>query len=117
MQRKTIRNHKDFLTERGALRVSDDCFSIIVKEAKIPADARFGLVTPKKVFKLAVDRNRAKRVIRDWIAFNEKLMLNNLDYIFILREPILHLGRDQGRKKMQLKLKRLEKIYSADVSK
>ena len=105
MKRKTIRDHRDFLTERDAPWTSNAFFLIRLKPAKIPGDARYGLIAPKKVFKLAVHRNRAKRLVRDWIAANEDLMMNNWDYIFVLREPILTLDRDSGRGKMRFKLK------------
>ena len=117
MKRKTIRNHRDFLTERDAPRTSNSAFLIRIKPAKIPGDARYGIIAPKKVFKLAVQRNRAKRLVRDWIAANEDLMMDNWDYIFVLREPILSLNRDSGRGKMRYKLKCLSENYSNDTTK
>lgn len=116
MKRKTIRNHKDFLTERDCPWTSNTFFVIKLKPAKIPGDARYGLIASKKVFKQAVQRNRAKRLIRDWIAANEDLMMDYYDYIFVLREPILHLSRDLGRQKMQKKFNTLKKFYSVDVT-
>lgn len=111
MKRKTIRNHKDFLTGRDGPWVANSFFVIKLKPAKIPGSPRYGLVAPKKVFKLAVMRNRAKRIIRDWIAANEDLMMGYYDYVFVLREPILHISRNRGRHKMELKLNRLAKLY------
>ena len=117
MKRKTIRNHKDFLTEYDSPRVFSPHFIIKIKPAKIPGDARYGLIATKKTFKLAVWRNRAKRVLRDWIAYNEDLMNPDLDYIFILREPIINAVRDEGRLEMKKQLNKMSKIYSHNVSK
>ena len=75
------------------------------------------MIATKKTFRLAVWRNRAKRVARDWIAYNEDVMLDDLDYIFILREPILRAVRDEGRSEMRKQLNKMSKIYSQNVSK
>lgn len=116
MKRKTIRNHNDFLTQRTDPCVMNLFFTVKIKPAKIPGDARYGIIAPKRVFKLATMRNRAKRIVRDWIAANEDLMLDEYDYVFVLREPILYLPRDKGRRKMQLKLRYLAKHYSQNVT-
>lgn len=116
MKRKTIRNHNDFLTQRTDPCVMNLFFTVKIKPAKIPGDARYGIIAPKRVFKLATMRNRAKRIVRDWIAANENLMLDEYDYVFVLREPILYLPRDKGRRKMQLKLRYLAKHYSQNVT-
>ncbi len=110
MKRKTIRNHRDFLTAREDPTVFADCFVAKAKSAKFTDDARFGLVATKKTFRLAVHRNRAKRLLRDWIAFNEDLMLPDMDYIFIARSPILNCNRQDGRAQMSKALKKIAKI-------
>jgi len=110
MKRKTILNHRDFLTVREDPVVFADCFVAKAKSAKFIGDARFGLVATKKTFRLAVHRNRAKRLLRDWIAFNEDLMLPDMDYIFIARSPILDCNREDGRNQMRKALKKIAKI-------
>ena len=112
MKRKTIRNHRDFLTVRETPTARADCFVVKAKSAKFEKDARFGLVVSKKVFKLAVYRNRAKRLLRDWIAFNEDLMLPDMDYIFIARSQILDCKREEGRAQMAKALKQIAKIQN-----
>ena len=112
MKRKTIRNHRDFLTTPNDLMARADCFVVKTKTAKFANDARFGLVASKKVFKLAVHRNRAKRLLRDWIAFNENLMLPDMDYIFIARSQILDCGREDGRLQMEKALKKIAKTQN-----
>ena len=108
MKRKTIRSHRDFLTTEKDPVVSN--FYFIVK-AKLAAkkDARYGIVATKRFFKLAVHRNRAKRLLRDWIAYNEHLMLPNADYIFIARPSIFECSRESGRVKMATLLKKIAK--------
>lgn len=112
MKRKTIRNHRDFLTVREDPFVHTDCFVVKAKSAKFENDARFGIVASKKAFKLAVHRNRAKRLLRDWIAFNEDLMLPDMDYIFIARSSILDCNRDDGRAQMSKALKKIAKTQN-----
>lgn len=108
MKRKTIRKYKDFITLPNDPSVANDYFVTKVKVAAKP-DARYGLVAPKKIFKLAVQRNRVKRLLRDWIAANEDLMLPDFDYIFIARESILDCSRDTGRANMAQALKKISK--------
>lgn len=108
MKRKTIRNHKDFLTTPNDPAVSNDFFITKAKPA-VKRDSRYGIIVSKRSFRLAVQRNRAKRLLRDWIAYNEHLMLPNMDYIFIGRAPILECTREDGRKKMANALKKIAK--------
>lgn len=108
MKRKTIRNHKDFLTTPEDPVVHGFYFIVKSKPA-VKQDSRYGLIASKRVFKLAVARNRAKRLLRDWIAYNESLMLPDKDYIFIARASILDCTREAGRKKMAEALKKISK--------
>lgn len=108
MKRKTIRNHKDFLTAPDDPVVFNHFFITKAKPAA-RKDSRYGIVVSKRTFKLAVHRNRAKRLLRDWIAYNEHLMLPNLDYIFIARMHIFDCNRSDGRKKLANALKKISK--------
>ena len=111
MKRQTIRNHKDFIMPSNTPKIVGHYFVIKARPALKPGDARYGLVVPKSTFKLAVKRNRVKRVLRDWIAFNETLMRDDLDYVFIAFSSILDCTRDIGRKKIKNALRRLAKLY------
>ena len=108
MKRKTIRNHKDFLTTPDDKVVMNHFFITKAKKAA-KKDARYGIIASKRVLKLAVQRNRAKRMLRDWIAFNEDLMLPDMDYIFIAHTAILDCSREIGRHKMKNALKKISK--------
>ena len=74
MKRDTIKKHSDFLAGENDPTARCAYFLVRAKPAKYPNDARYGLIVTKKTFKHAVDRNRAKRLIRDWIAYNEKML-------------------------------------------
>lgn len=101
MIRDTIKNHKDFAAGENDPTGRCAYFLIRAKPAKFPDDARYGLVVTKKSFRYAVTRNRAKRLLRDWIAFNEKLMCPDMDYVFIARRAIVDATRDNGREAMR----------------
>lgn len=107
--RNTIKKHADFLMQENDLTARSAFFLIRAKKAKFPDDARYGLIVTKKTFKHAVDRNRAKRLLRDWIAFNEKFLRDDLDYVFIARRAILETDRESGRTAMKKALYFLRK--------
>ena len=96
MKHKTIRQHRDFITPRDALKMRSECFLLKIKERSIPNETRYGLVASKKVFTTAVARNRAKRVMRAWLTECEDLMNLEMDYIFILNTNILDYPKDLG---------------------
>ena len=109
--RNTIKLHKDFLPQSTDISSQTRWFYARANVAKIPGDARYGLIVTKKMFRHAVDRNRAKRLLRDWIYFNEGLLLPDLDYVFIVRAPILTATREEGRAAMKKALKNIKKQY------
>ena len=83
-------------------------FFVRMKPCAIPNDARYGLMATKKTFKFAIQRNRAKRLLRDWVRFNEGLLLPDMDYVFVARHAILDATRDDGRDAMARALKYLK---------
>ena len=91
--RDTIKNHKDFfMTDSDPVALSP-YFVVRAKMAKFPDDPRYGVMATKRTFKLAVQRNRAKRLLRDWIRFNADLMAPEYDYVFIaVLVYSLHVG-------------------------
>jgi len=109
MKRKTIRNHDDFLTTRDDAHTRSPYFFVKTKLAKYANNPRYGLVASKRVFRHAVERNRAKRLLRDWISFYEHRLLDEFDYIFIANRDILSATRDQGRRIMRRALQRIRR--------
>ena len=100
--RNTIKSHNDFKTDSLCPHATTDLFSIRTKHAKFSDDPRYGLVVSKRNFRLAVQRNRAKRLLRDWIAFAAEHMCPDLDYVFFAKTDILNtdITREMGREKM-----------------
>lgn len=90
-------------------------FFVRMKPCAIPNDARYGVVATKRTFKFATQRNRAKRLLRDWVRFNEALLLPNMDYVFVARHPILDATRDDGRAIMARALTQLKKNPTQDA--
>lgn len=109
MKRDTIKNHADFAMGENDPVAKCAFFLVRVKKAKFPDDARYGMIVTKKTFKHATDRNRAKRLLRDWIAFNERIMRPEWDYVFIIRRAIIDADRTSGRVAMKKALNYLRK--------
>ena len=109
MKRDTIKNHADFVAGENDPTARCAYFLIRAKAAKYPDNPKYGLIVTKKTFKHAVDRNRAKRLIRDWIAHNEKMMRDTWDYIFVIRRDILNADRASGREAMRKAMHYLKK--------
>lgn len=107
--RDTIKNHKDFIMTDENPTAKSASFIIRMKPCVIQGMPRYGVTATKKTFKLAVERNRAKRLLRDWIRFNEKRLRPDMDYVFIARRPILDASRDDGRAAMARALTYLKK--------
>ena len=109
--RKTIKNHADFAMTPDDLSGLSAYFIVRAKHAKYPNDARYGLVVTNRTFKHAVDRNRAKRLLREWIRFHTDMMLPDMDYVFVARAPILDATREEGRTAMRKALHWIKKTY------
>ena len=109
--RNTIKKHADFAMTDNDLMARSAFFLVRAKPAKFDGDARYGLIVTKRLYKHAVDRNRAKRLLRDWIAFNERYMAPDMDYIFIARGLTLTATRDDGRTAMRKALHYIAKVH------
>ena len=113
--RDTIKNHKDFLMTDENPVARSAYFLVRMKPCVKDGDARYGVVATKKTFKFAVQRNRAKRLLRDWVRFNEGLLRPDMDYVFIARRAILDATREDGRGAMSRALKYLKKNPTPDA--
>ncbi|MBO4700719.1 MAG: ribonuclease P protein component [Alphaproteobacteria bacterium] len=110
--RDTIKKHSDFMMTETDPSARSAFFIVRAKNTVFPGDARVGFTATKHTFKLAVDRNRAKRLMRDWVRFCDGLMAPEFDYVFIARQPILTATRDMGRDAMAKALKHILKKYA-----
>jgi ribonuclease P protein component len=108
--RNTIKKHAHFAMPDNAPVAKSAMFLAKMSATKFPGDARYGLVATKRTFKHAVQRNRARRLIRAWLADNESAMLPDMDYIFIARPPILDATKPQGVEAMKKALNYLKKV-------
>ena len=113
--RDTIKNHKDFFMTDENPTARSAFFFVRMKPCVLSDNARYGLAATKKTFKFAIQRNRAKRLLRDWVRFNEKLLMPDMDYVFIARRPILTATRDEGRAAMARALTYLKKNPTVDA--
>ena len=111
MKRKTILKHSDFFMPMDAICVRGERFLVKAKPTNALGNARYGLVASKRVFKLAVERNRAKRLLRDWLAFNEDAMRPELEYVFYAHKNILESTRDAGRDDMATTLAKVARTF------
>lgn len=111
MKRDTIKKHEDFLMSPDDMTARCAFFLVRAKPTLFPGDARYGLVATKKTFKPAVQRNRAKRLLRDWIAYHENMLMPEYDYVFIARAAILDATRTDGRTAMRKALHYLTRLH------
>ncbi len=58
-----------------------------------PGGARLGVVAAKRVFRRAVDRNRAKRLLREAFRLNRAALRGDVDVVLMARAAILGVGR------------------------
>ncbi|MBN1325274.1 MAG: ribonuclease P protein component [Alphaproteobacteria bacterium] len=107
--RSTIRKHSDFIMPENCATAKTPLFIAKARKTIFPNDARYGLITTKKTFRLAVNRNRAKRLLRVWLFENKSLLNPELDYIFIARTPILNTLKPNGVAFMKEALESLDK--------
>ena len=111
--RDTIKNHKDFSMAENDPVWKCPLFVARAKPAALAGDARYGLIATKRTLRHAVDRNRAKRLLRVWIRANDARMSPEFDYIFIVRSPILDAGLEEGVDLMKRAVKNLNKSVIA----
>jgi ribonuclease P protein component len=115
--RDTIKSHADFHVTDDDPSARSAFFFVRAKVARFPTDPRIGFTATKHTFKLAVERNRAKRLLRDWVRHHEALLAPEFDYIFIARHAILDATRPAGRTAMEKALLHIMHKYAHKKSK
>jgi len=109
IMRDTIKKHSDFIhSDDDAPKFICDFFIARARDTLYAGDARYGITASKRTFRHAVDRNRAKRLLRVWIRANEGALSPDLDYVFIARSGILNASRPDGITQMKRALKKLK---------
>ena len=74
-----------------------------------------GVSVPKRNFKLAVDRNRIKRLMRETYRLQKQLVYENLDkpYIFM----ISYLGKEEWTyEELYTKMEKLLKLFNNEIN-
>lgn len=90
--RKTLKKHSDFLKDTGFKDIKTNIFILKIRPCIFEKDPRYGIVTTKKTFKLAIERNRARRIMRASLNIFNKKLSEKSDYIFILKKSILDIN-------------------------
>ena len=104
--KNTIKAHKNFNFGEG--RGAATPALIIKQRPKLFEKSQYGLVANKRTFPLAVDRNRAKRLMRVWLQATGRP--NEMDIIIIARLPILETKREDGIRQMKYCMKKLKQL-------
>lgn len=86
----TIKQKKDFLKTEKDRIYTNSVTHIIVRNNNLNY-YRYGIVIGKKKVKLAILRNRAKRLLRASLNNNKSLLINGYDYIFLLKRDVLKM--------------------------
>lgn len=107
--RSTIKKHIDFIMPENCATTKTQLFIAKARPTIFPNNARFGLIATKKTFRLATQRNRAKRLLRAWLNETNDLLDPKLDYIFIARPSILDAEKTDGVKTMKDAIDSLDK--------
>lgn len=94
----------------NAYSLAKSCFLILARENK-QNYPRLGLVISKKNVKLAVGRNRIKRIIRESFRHKQNF-LNGVDVIVIARKCMASLNNKELREHLDKQWEKLQKHYN-----
>lgn len=101
---------EDFLAlQKEARKYANSFFLLLVKDKNL-TQARLGLIVTKKLVKLAVDRNRIKRICRE--SFRHYCaLLPTRDCLIIARKDMQRLSKIELREKLDKEWEKLIKSY------
>lgn len=91
-------------------KTNEKFFLILTKKNKYNYP-RLGLIVAKKNVKLAVKRNRIKRIVRESFR-NNKDLIKNIDIVFIAKPGIDKLSSKELRNKIENQWEKLQKYYN-----
>lgn len=106
MKSKALKENKDFrrLYYRGKSEASSSLVTYVMKNRY--GETRVGITTGKKIGG-AVERNRARRVIRASFSDFEKNLSGNYDIVFVARTKTTQVKMQTVRAEMEVHLKKL----------
>ncbi|MDF1795385.1 MAG: ribonuclease P protein component [Coxiellaceae bacterium] len=96
-----LRSKQDFQQVFQGDRVGSRQFVLYYRQV---SHAKIGIIISKKNIKNAVDRNRVKRVIRDWFRHND---INDLEMVFIANKASNSLTNKEIRQCLEQLLQRV----------
>ena len=76
------------------------------------APGRLGVIATKRIFRRAVDRNRARRLLRETYRLNRPRLKQGVDLILLARRPIIEARQPEVAAEFE-KLCRKARIWSA----
>ena len=91
---------QDWLKQRKRIITRKSDFFIIKKSDNNLAFSRFGVVIRKKVSKLAVGRNKIKRIIFDFIRFKKLNKISGKDILIIISPKTAELKKEGIEKEL-----------------
>lgn len=95
MKLKTIKTNEEFRTVYNKAQSIAGAFVVLYRLKRADDNIRFGITVSKKVGK-AVQRNRARRLIKESIRLNIKKFTPGYDYVFVAR------GRAKDAKRIDI---------------
>lgn len=112
MKIKKIKKNREFTSIYNNSKKIYTKYTIIFMKENKNNERKFGFVASKKTGN-AVQRNRIKRLLREFVRLNENKFENNMDYIFIgksiLKESIFNLSYSNIEKDLVRGLKLIKK--------
>jgi len=101
--KNTIKKHTDFDFQE-ILPAAMPAFLMKFRPKRYDS-GQFGLVATKRTFRKATDRNRAKRLLREWLRLSGRP--EHVDVLLVARAPILETNMPDGMTQMKKALKRI----------
>ncbi|MCL2629104.1 MAG: ribonuclease P protein component [Alphaproteobacteria bacterium] len=105
--RESFKKRADFLRLKdcGASFVARFFIANAAPAREIPA--RYGITASLSTFDNSVKRNRARRLMREWLRLEADALDPGKDYSFVLRAAILNAKREEGVKELKKVLEKL----------
>jgi len=104
--KNTIKAHKDF--DFGeSVPVLTPAFIMKCRHKKYES-GQYGIIASKRAFPKAVQRNRARRLLRAWLQQSE--LPAGLDILAVAKVEVLETTLPDGLKYMKYALKKLDKV-------
>ncbi|MDR2685967.1 MAG: ribonuclease P protein component [Rickettsiales bacterium] len=105
--RRSFSNRADFIRLKESGKFARTSFFIMNFAPAREIPARYGLIAVKKSFGTAISRNRARRLMREWLRLSAGLLDPNMDYALVLMPEILRAKKEDGLRELERAVKKL----------